>query len=56
MPVKLVLNTSLISQFKHALFLPVASQQEPIGDFSYGWTLESRRDLLSIIAMLLGCI
>ena len=33
---KLVLNTSLISQFKHAIFFPVASQQEPFGDFSYG--------------------
>ena len=46
MPVKLVLNPSLISQFKHAVFLPVASQQELVGDFSYGMDIRKQKRLI----------
>ena len=46
MPVNLVLNPSLICQSKHAIVLPMASQQETVGEFSYGMDIGRQERLI----------
>lgn len=46
MPGELVLNPSLICQSKRAIVLPMASQQETVGEFSYGMDIRRQERLI----------